>query len=788
MTGLPATRPQTAEAVNAWLKALSEAHTPVADVIDLLEQLAPQPDDPIYTRVHQQRAFWLSKFSDLPAEMRHERALQIMRDQLDLAKTVDRETLGIAGGICKRMWQDDGRRLHLDRALVYYTRGHNNPEPGNNYYTSINAAYLEAMIAEQELLAGFDAAAVAPRYARASVIYDTIVAATLAKSYVPDDWWTYATVAEAYLGLGRSGDAATWLARGIDRFAPTDKDRNTTLPQLAHLIQLQSASRGKAWREAAESDIATAFDIDLRAARGAVIGKVGLALSGGGFRASLYHIGVFARLAELDLLRHVEVLSCVSGGSIIGAQYYLELRHRLEEKSVLTRADYIEIVHALETKFLEGVQTNIRTSVATDLRLNLRMLFDADYSRTERVAELYDEELFARTPATLPLYLNELKIVPPGFTTFNPREQNWSRASKVPILILNATSLNTGHQWQFTAVGMGEPPYTAAQIDAVEIHPHRAYGTDGIRLSRAVAASSGVPGLFSPLVVRRDGRAISLVDGGVHDNQGVASLLEQECKTIIVSDASGQLKATEATNGVVAPPLRSNSILQARLRESQIKDLLARRRAGLLQGFTFVHMTMQLENAATAPSTATRYGVRHDVQKLLAEMRTDLDSFNDAEAYALMMSGYRMITCALETSLTAPGFTAMASGNPPHHWDFLRVAGAIDGSDPGPSQALYEILSNTGNAKRRKRALLVATFAVIALVLLAVTLLVPLGLVLLGLFVLFLFVRYRDPDHPKPFDEFVVGILLATAGWVAANVYLDQYEPAERNRGAWPKR
>ena len=59
------------------------------------------------------------------------------------------------------------------------------------------------------------------------------------------------------------------------------------------------------------------------AARSAVIGKVGLALSGGGFRASFYHLGVLARLAELDVLRHVDVLSCVSGGSIVGACYWL---------------------------------------------------------------------------------------------------------------------------------------------------------------------------------------------------------------------------------------------------------------------------------------------------------------------------------------------------------------------------------------------------------------------------------------------------------------------------------
>ena len=59
-------------------------------------------------------------------------------------------------------------------------------------------------------------------------------------------------------------------------------------------------------------------------------GKLGIALSGGGFRAAFFHIGVLARLAEHDLLRHVAVISCVSGGSIIGAFYYLKVKQLLE--------------------------------------------------------------------------------------------------------------------------------------------------------------------------------------------------------------------------------------------------------------------------------------------------------------------------------------------------------------------------------------------------------------------------------------------------------------------------
>ena len=75
-----------------------------------------------------------------------------------------------------------------------------------------------------------------------------------------------------------------------------------------------------------------------------------------------------ARLAELDLLPHVEVLSCVSGGSIIGAYYYLELRSRMLELTDLemTPDEYIAIVQRVEKRFLEGVQTNLRSSIATD--------------------------------------------------------------------------------------------------------------------------------------------------------------------------------------------------------------------------------------------------------------------------------------------------------------------------------------------------------------------------------------------------------------------------------------
>ena len=48
------------------------------------------------------------------------------------------------------------------------------------------------------------------------------------------------------------------------------------------------------------------------------IKRIGLALSGGGFRAAAFHLGVFRKLESLGLLWKIDLLSCVSGGSIAG--------------------------------------------------------------------------------------------------------------------------------------------------------------------------------------------------------------------------------------------------------------------------------------------------------------------------------------------------------------------------------------------------------------------------------------------------------------------------------------
>lgn len=430
--------------------------------------------------------------------------------------------------------------------------------------------------------------------------------------------------------------------------------------------------------------------------------KIGLALSGGGFRASLFHIGVLARLAELDLLRHVECISCVSGGSIVGAHYYLELRKLLSgtRDADITQDDYLKLVQRLADDFLAGVQTNIRVSLAADWITNLKLAF-ARTSRSARLAELYEEHFYApvlhgkgqaQDEEQKPILLRDLCIKPfDGPDNFHPRRDNPGRKNKVPMLILNATALNTGHNWQFTATWMGEPPAGIdAEIDAGYrlrrlYHKQAPETFSAVTLGQAVAASSCVPGLFEPLALENlyDGKVVRMVDGGVQDNQGAAALVEEGCTVLIVSDASGQMETEDDPSpGPVSVLLRTSSILQARVRGALYAGQVSRCEGGLLQGLSFLHMKKDLEvrpvdwRCCQDPSPPpppyqpnTSYDILKPVQERLATMRTDLDSFSDMEAYSLMLSGY----CMSARYVTAD---SLGFAPPPpvrHFWRFEAI-------------------------------------------------------------------------------------------------------------------
>src|SRR4051812_36436738 len=83
--------------------------------------------------------------------------------------------------------------------------------------------------------------------------------------------------------------------------------------------------------------------------------KPALALSGGGFRATLFHLGTLIRLNELKVLPAIERISSVSGGAITAG---------------LLAARWSRLV------FVNGTATNLASEIVEPLRAFCRRSID----------------------------------------------------------------------------------------------------------------------------------------------------------------------------------------------------------------------------------------------------------------------------------------------------------------------------------------------------------------------------------------------------------------------------
>ena len=685
------------------------------------------------------------KDADLLPEQRFTRAIEHLNEVDDLTKSCTQETLGKAGAIYKYRWGVGGQRDHLERSLTYYERGYRVGILKDDGYTAINAAFILDLLASLEDEVGSaDSVGSGPdaRRARARTIRQEIVTALTEKlknDPNASSWWLTVTLAEAWFGLGAGPDgspdetayshARRWFREALVHKSD-DWEYETAARQMAAIATLQHRLRERAGGEKSDEPewrtLAVFVGNHAPALKSLEIGKVGVALSGGGIRASLFHIGVLARLAETDVLRHVQVLSCVSGGSIIGAYYYLELKQLLESRpdSSIVRKDYVDLVDRIEKRFLAAIQKNVRTRIATSPVALLRMVVSPFYNRTDRIAELYDALIFSEAGDGKGRTLDQLYITPHGETpeSFAPKLDNWWRSAKVPELILNATTVNTGHSWQFTASWMGEPPIDISEEIDGNDRLRRMYYWEAPRryrkvpLGKAVAASSCVPGVFEPLAMPGlyPDRVIRLADGGVHDNQGVSALVETECKVLIISDASGQMSSQkQPSTSLFSVAMRSNDMLMSRVRESQFRELTTRRNTGSIHDFSFVHLKKGLptepvdwigcqdpyekvdeSRTAAERGPLTEYGVPKSVQAQLAAIRTDLDSFTQIESYALMYSGYRMIDHELRRS----EILKTSDVDEPFPWPFLAIAPHL-GSDKADAEISSRVNANLDVAR-----------------------------------------------------------------------------------------
>lgn len=218
--------------------------------------------------------------------------------------------------------------------------------------------------------------------------------------------------------------------------------------------------------------------------------RIGLTLSGGGFRAAAFHLGVFRQLQAHQLLEKIDLISCVSGGSIAGA--FLALNWH--DPNALDKLDDYLATRSIAVGSVIGG------------------LLDPFHSRLDKLAATYADDLFGSKK------LGDL--------------------AEGPRIYLNTTNLATGNMFSFIAGGKGKSEmgdYELGFADAANFP-----------IARAVAASSAFPPVFPPLRLEKTDYApaascdyVTLSDGGLYDNLGVNPGLAalNELNYLLVSDA-----------------------------------------------------------------------------------------------------------------------------------------------------------------------------------------------------------------------------------------------------------
>jgi NTE family protein len=336
----------------------------------------------------------------------------------------------------------------------------------------------------------------------------------------------------------------------------------------------------------------------------------GLALSGGGFRATLFHAGALWRMNELGLLPTLDRVSSISGGSITAGRLAVRWKKLMFQNDVAKN---------FGTEIIEPLRELCSRNV--DVRAVLFGILLPWKSITQMVQESYEESLLGKAT---------LQDLPDR-----------------PRFVFNATNFGTGVSFRFSKPYAGD-----YRIGLVE--------NPNFRVSFAVLASSAFPPILSPAILKPDPgqfqnqvgadlydkiefrRRIVLTDGGVYDNLGLQTVWDRY-SAVLVSDAGAPFDPDPAIGFWPARQvLRALSITTNQARGLRKSALIAAYKAGQRSGAYW-----------GIASDLTNYGLRDPLPVLasrvtqLASIRTRLNRFDEREQCSLMNWGYAVCDAAL---------------------------------------------------------------------------------------------------------------------------------------------
>jgi beta-glucosidase-like glycosyl hydrolase/predicted acylesterase/phospholipase RssA len=342
-----------------------------------------------------------------------------------------------------------------------------------------------------------------------------------------------------------------------------------------------------------------------------------LCLSGGGFRATLFHLGVVEYLRAASALVRVSDVYSVSGGSILAAHLALNWADYAHgEPKDATNVLFKFIKSDVRAQVLQSLAGLSLVTLARDPIGSLRHL---EERHTELLVESYSKFYERKSVSAL-------------------------MAKDGPAFHLLTTSLSRGLLCEFVATGFAR--YSG--------HGRQRIGKgDTFPLGRAVAASSAFPPLFPPVGITHDdigatrealGAPEYLSDGGVFDNRGLDvarhAASGSEPKLLIVSDASARFDWETGTFwNVVERAGRAAEVLMHRV------DALIDRMPKAKNARTRV---VSIHDSLPKPPSPLPEAAQHQ----LGAIRTDLDAFSDHEIRALFQHGFEIAQKTLAADLS----------------------------------------------------------------------------------------------------------------------------------------
>ena len=266
--------------------------------------------------------------------------------------------------------------------------------------------------------------------------------------------------------------------------------------------------------------------------------KIGLALSGGGYRATAYHIGTFRALRKMELLEKIDVISSNSGGSITNACYGL----------------YGDDYDKFEAKVIKGVGKGVYKRVFFSFDFLLAIIYlglpiynmICPFLGTPFLFNLIFVFIFILGLINYQFDIMPINIILERvYNNLFFDEKKLGGLSNKWNTVINASNIDTARVFTFENSRMSDSKYTNENAN-----PKVEFSHENFPIARAVVASTCVPIVFTPVKISieffkdpKDFYKVTprLIDGGIYDNQGIHKLTQKNsscyCKNVIVSDA-----------------------------------------------------------------------------------------------------------------------------------------------------------------------------------------------------------------------------------------------------------